>query len=1097
MQEPNIKIISAGAGSGKTYRLTQEMVKLLRDGTRASGIIATTFTSKAAAELQERVRTKLLEEGLTEQANDLSNALIGTVHGLGVKLLQRFAFEAGVSPQVAIIADEDQQIMFNQSLAQILTYERVENMNILCDKLGLSKKTGNYDWRRDVRQLVDVARANAFSKDILNESKKRSFDTFQQFMGEPFTSEIAYNEKLLELLNQTIEVLENNADETKVTNDATGELKILRNDLRQRESLQWHQWVKIGKTKVGAKSRDAAQELIDFSKIHTQFPQFQDNIKNFIYNLFDIVIEGISEYERFKKQRGLIDYTDMEVLVRLLLDNPSVLEVLHDELDLLMVDEFQDTSPIQLDIFLKLSKISKHSIWVGDPKQSIYGFRGAEPRLMQAIIQHVGIRNEDILKDSWRSRPDIVDATNAIFTKAFDDLPAEQVALNAKRKDGENQKDALIHWHFAFDNGGDTRKRQPANPWTENCMAESLKVFLERQHPILPKGEKDYRAAKAGDVAILCRTNDQCKTVAEALHRVGLKAAMSRTGLLETAEAKLVFAVLRYILNKHDSLSIAEILLLAEKQDLSEIIEHRLDFLERIGEGNYDWAWAVENDFIYKINILRKEIIELSSNEILNLVLEELDLRRIIAAWGNSAQRLENIDVIRKFSLQYEETCHRLHTAASLGGFLLWLSNLQDREEDKQSSGEGSDAVNVLTYHRSKGLEYAVLVLGNLENNLRDQVFGISIQPLSTANTEGGNAINLDDILGNRWLRFWVNPYADLFKNTELEERINASNAKAEATLAALSEEARILYVGITRARDYLIFPTSQTPTRWLNRTWHKGKEDFPTLETGNDTPFEWAGKYLVKEFEEFSYEKDFGYAEAAIEKIEYIEERDGKRAFSPYKIDIEKETSVFENRSNIYDTTGNVTASGAWQEGYAPPLVLKEDAQAQRVAKAFNSYLTAAPKTGRLAMAKSIVERYDISEMIDYQVFVKNGDAFFEFLNKKFDIKNILHRYPIRADFDGRLVESELDFFIEISKSNGQNTFHTEGAALILNNDFSGDYKKIKGEASRCALKMAWLKKAVAKMYQPHDMPTLDMPIKIETYVHFLMQGVLIKLDV
>ncbi len=1095
MQEPNIKIISAGAGSGKTYRLTQEMVTLLRDGTRASGIIATTFTSKAAAELQERVRTKLLEEGLTEQANDLSNALIGTVHGLGVKLLQRFAFEAGVSPQVAIIADEDQQIMFNQSLAQILTYERVENMNILCDKLGLSKKTGNYDWRRDVRQLVDVARANAFSKDILNESKKRSFDTFQQFLGEPFTSEIAYNEKLLELLNQTIEALENNADETKVTNDAIGELKILRNDLRQRESLQWHQWVKIGKTKVGAKSRDAAQELIDFSKIHTQFLQFQDNIKNFIYNLFDIVIEGISEYERFKMQRGLIDYTDMEVLVRLLLDNPSVLAVLHDELDLLMVDEFQDTSPIQLDIFLKLSKIAKHSIWVGDPKQSIYGFRGAEPRLMHAIIQHVGIRDEDILKDSWRSRPDIVDISNAIFTKAFDDLPAEQVALNAKRKDGKDQKDALIHWNFTFDNGGDTRKRQPASPWTENCIAESLKVFLERQHFILPKGEKDCRAARAGDVAILCRTNDQCKTVADALHRVGLKAAMARTGLLETAEAKLVFAVLRYILNKHDSLSIAEILLLAEKQDLSEIIEHRLDFLERIGEGNYDWTWAVENDFIYKINILRKEIIELSSNEILNLVLEELDLRRIIATWGNSAQRLENIDVIRKFSLKYEETCHRLHTAASLGGFLLWLSNLQDREEDKQSSGEGADAVNVLTYHRSKGLEYAVLVLGNLENNLRDQVFGISIQPITvTANgvrQEGGNAINLDDILGNRWLRFWVNPYADLFKNTELEERINASNAKAEATLAALSEEARILYVGITRARDYLIFPTSQTPTRWLNRTWHKGKEDFPTLEIGNDTPFEWAGKYLVKEFEEFSYEKDFAYAEAAIEKIEYIEERDGKKTFLPYKIDIEKEFIAFENKAA---STGE-----ALQEGYAPPLILKEDAQPQRVAKAFNSYLTAAPETGRLAMAKSIVERYDVSEMIDYQAFVKNGDAFFEFLNKKFDIKNMLHRYPIRADFDGRLVESEVDFFIEISKNNDEkstNVIAKNEAILILNNDFSGDYKKIKSEASRCAIKMCWLKKAVIKMYQPDNIP-LVVPIKIETYVHFLMQGVLVKLDV
>ena len=117
----NIKIISAGAGSGKTYRLTQEMVRLMREGVRAGGIIATTFTKKAAAELQERVRVKLLSEGLTEQAEDLTNALVGTVHSLGVKLLQRFAYEAGISPEVAIIAEEDQQILFNQSLATVLT----------------------------------------------------------------------------------------------------------------------------------------------------------------------------------------------------------------------------------------------------------------------------------------------------------------------------------------------------------------------------------------------------------------------------------------------------------------------------------------------------------------------------------------------------------------------------------------------------------------------------------------------------------------------------------------------------------------------------------------------------------------------------------------------------------------------------------------------------------------------------------------------------------------------------------------------------------------------------------------------------------------
>ncbi|MGA1583796.1 MAG: UvrD-helicase domain-containing protein, partial [Saprospiraceae bacterium] len=136
----DLKIISAGAGSGKTYRLTRELTKLLTDGLRPEGIFATTFTRKAAAELQERVRISLLAEGFTDQANALSNALIGTVHSLGVKLLQRFSFEAGVSPQVSIIAEEDGQHIFNQSIAMVLGSEVTEKMEGLCDRLGLNKK---------------------------------------------------------------------------------------------------------------------------------------------------------------------------------------------------------------------------------------------------------------------------------------------------------------------------------------------------------------------------------------------------------------------------------------------------------------------------------------------------------------------------------------------------------------------------------------------------------------------------------------------------------------------------------------------------------------------------------------------------------------------------------------------------------------------------------------------------------------------------------------------------------------------------------------------------------------------------------------------
>jgi ATP-dependent helicase/nuclease subunit A len=889
-----------------------------------------------------------------------------------------------------------------------------------------------------------------------------------------------YNNQLLDLINGAIDNLDNSADETKVTKDGIGELKLLRNELRSRGTLHWFNWVKLTKIKIGAKSKGHVEDLVEFAKIHVQFPEFQRDIRDFIYTLFDIAGEAIAEFDRFKKQRALIDYTDMEVLVRGLLEDPSVIAVLKDELDLLMVDEFQDTSPIQLDVFLKLSKIAKHSIWVGDPKQSIYGFRGAEPRLMQAILEHVGIKDEDILKDSWRSRPDIVFATNAIFKKAFTDLPIEQIALNPKRPDMDLQTDALIHWHFQLDSDGDKRNK-PNAEWFNSCIAEQIKVMLERGVYILPKGEKQVRLAQHGDVAVFCRSNKQCTDMAENLHRAGLKAAIARTGLLATAEAKLVLAVLRYLLNRHDSLAVAEILLLAERFELSEIIEDRLSFLEEIGEENYSWEWAASNekgksnDFIVSINKLRLESKELSANEILNLILEDLDLRRIIAAWGNKAQRLENVDVIRKMCLQYENACNRLHSAATLGGFLLWLAEKAEAEEDTQSSGENMDAINVLTYHKSKGLEYPICIMGSLEQPMRNDVFGVEI--VSDTVDEGnpdtvGKGVNLDDILSGRWLRFWVNPYADQFRNTELEDRINSSDAKAAKTLSVLAEEARLLYVGITRARDYCIFPTYQGGvTKWLNRAWHQGKEEFPTLETGNETPFEWNGRYLTKDFDEVWYPKDFGFAEIPTERTEYMETRAGKRQFQAYKMELEKEFFSVGTPLKVGDT-----------EGYASAMPLKEDAAAIKVYKAYTTYLTACDPQpmdlhANLHLAKQIAERCDIKEMIDSQWFVRQANSLFDFLHQKFAIENMARRYPIRGHHNGRLFETEISFFIE----------QKDGSLIVILSSEVSDTKKIRSDAMAYPTRMALINKALKKVFGER---------RILNYVHYPLLGAMVVLD-
>jgi ATP-dependent exoDNAse (exonuclease V) beta subunit len=1072
-----LKIISAGAGSGKTYRLTQEMVALLRDGVRASGIIATTFTTKAAAELQERVRVKLLEEGLTDAANDLTNALIGTVHGLGVKLLKRFAFEAGVSPEVVIIADEDQQALFNKSLATILTLERIQKMEHYSNRLGLNKRE-IYDWRREVKMLTDAARANDFSFEVLEESKVKSFKSLEQFL--PPVSDLAdeeWNTRLANLLRETINELANGEDTTKVTSGGINNLKTALNTLSVKGGLDWYEWVKLSKLKVGAKSREAIQGLVQFTKEHDAHPAFRADIQQFIYGIFDIAIAALQEYDLYKKQRGLIDYIDMEIHVKRLLDNPVVLEVLQSELDLLMVDEFQDTSPIQLEIFYKLSKIANHSVWVGDPKQSIYGFRGADPQLMQAIIDQTGgIHPADIQEYSWRSREDIVHLTNALFTKAFSALPVEQVALKPMRTKAGNPNnahfkgepiemdDAIMHWHFQFDG----EKRMPGRPWMENCMAQAIKRLLEREKLVFPKEEGRYRPVQPGDIAVLCRSNHECQEVAEALHRTGLKAAISRVGLLSTAEAKLILACLKVILNKNDSLSIAEILLLASERSIEYIIEDRLDFLERWESGQKTERWANSDRVIQQLNDLRKQVQDLSSAEILNLLLEQLDLRRIIIRWGKSNQRMDNIDVIRQLSLQYEEACNRLHTAASLGGFLLWLNELERDGKDFQGSGEGDDAINVMTYHKSKGLEWPVVICHSLEGRLRDNVWGLSLVAES-------KEVDLNNILGNRWLRYWINPYSDQQNGTNLLEKINASPVKKEATEAALREEARLLYVGITRARDYLVFPTRAVATRWLNRIWHDGAEDHPTITfDDHEMPFEWNDQYILKDtWDDLIFPRDFTQVDPQEGEIKYFAGSPGGTSYKPYEIDLSKESF---NDEFEYAVLNKYT--------YESPLPIDSPENAYQVAKALKAFLTADrlqyTADVRDNMVRGYLKRYETEETTTAEHFLSRSFAFYQRLEQEYQIIASHRKYPIRFFYKGRLFEKIIDLVLETD----------EGLVLIQHSGFTGDASKWEHKIQKGELAdfMFLAKRAIQEIFNEP---------RIHTVIHFVMGSGMIEVDI
>ena len=1077
----NIEVLSAGAGSGKTYTLTQRMVGLLKNGVRPAGIMATTFTKKAAAELQERVRVSLLKEGMTEAANELGEALIGTVHSIGTRLLQRFAFEAGVSPLVEIIADGDEQRLFNESLSQVLTEQRIERMNLLADRLGLTKKGigETYDWRRDIRNLTDVARANNFNAKTLETSKLRSWEKFERLLPPvQNTDPVVWNNRLLSAIDQTVAALEaNEADTTKVTKDAMEILKQFQNQLKYRGELYWHEWVKIAKTNPGAKSRDLMEDLRQIAFSHDQHPHFHQDIKGYIELVFDIATDALHEYEQYKKKRGLIDYTDMETYVSSLLRVETVRETLREELDLLLVDEFQDTSPIQLDIFLQISQLSRHSIWVGDPKQSIYGFRGAEPALMQAIIRATGgVKDENILKKSWRSRPDIVHATNAIFERAFEDMPKEQIVLEPAFDEPPtapaNVGLALQHWHFKSDLD---ERRPPGAPWFDNCIADQVRILLAQKPLIFNKKRDETRALRPGDIAILCRSNRQCLSMADALHRAGLKAAIARNGLLETSEAKLTLACLKYLLTPSDSLAAAEILFLTGSMDLQEIVERRLMYLaEEVDPAlvaepgfkrqyNFAGGWG-DAPILNQLLALRPRTADLSASEILNLLLEELELRRAAIQLGNPDQRLDNLDRLRRYALDYESACQRLHSAASLGGFLLWFNQLADNELDAQGSGETEDSVKVLTYHRSKGLEYPLTICHALEQNLKEQVWGLNLVS-EVAEPD------LDNILGNRWLRFWVNPYADQLRNTPLEEALSQTEEAVEARRTALEEEARLLYVGLTRARDYLVFPTTAKGTGWLNRVFNRGDESIPTLDSNsNETPFYQAGKPILIETEIIYKPKDFPETLPDETPVKYHATRQGKSL--PIRQPLLIDTQIAPS-SSPEPSLGDPLAWGNWLE-------FKGDYSAA-IGKAVATFLSADEPTLATAYRTSIAQKQlqirGVAEQVSAAQLLHQSEAFRAFLVQKFQPLKIQGKYAAEAFLGKRLLKLEADLYLETEK----------GAVVIAFAHFAEGMKKWKQQATAQTPSLAWWRELEQSKRSDSATPS---DRSVEYWVVFLIEG-------
>ncbi len=808
----HITFISAGAGSGKTHRLTEILhQELLDQQVQPSGVIATTFTRKAAAELRERVRSHLLKQGQINLATAMGQARIGTINSICGQLLERFAFEAGMPPEQRVLEENQAALLLNKAVDRVLDCERLDNLLAVARRLGLEDTNqqgdfANTNWRDELRKLLSQLRTNDIDLELSRGFAARNADDMLKHFPKPTTADL--NSELLHSIPKVLDLLQAAASDKKNTEAYITLLTRFHYEL-QHGNARWSDWAKLAKEAPEAKLKPLVTTLSETIGRYAEHPDLHGDIRAYLEQVFGLAIDVLKVYEHSKREFGVLDFADQEHALLKLLDNTAVAQVLEDELDLIMVDEFQDTSPMQLAIFLKLSRFAKKVYWVGDIKQAIYGFRGSDCALMQAILKalpDMGGKKE-VLPNSWRSRSELVELTNDVFNKAFSNsLETKDIELIPTRTD-QLPGPAFANWVL----DGKNAELQV------NALAEGISQLLASRYQVFDKTRQEARAMRLGDITVLCYSHSNVAKVTAALATLGIPCSTTQPGLLATAEATLALACLRRLNDPTDTLATAQIISLTETEGPESWVAERLRYLNA-GHPKAQWRELSLGEYsqhplVAAVAQLRTDLPVLTPVEALQRLIAECDLPTRVTGWSTSTalaqKRLANLDALIDLAQQYEDLCRNGLGAASISGLLLWLDDVANAKSDALAT-PALDAVQVMTHHASKGLEWPVVILMDLARDISDRLWSVSAQ--------SNSAFDPHKPLHDRFIRYWPWPLGKQ-KAVPLSETFEQT-AMGQACRAEAAEEAkRLLYVSMTRARDLLVIARSSRKItgEWLD----------------------------------------------------------------------------------------------------------------------------------------------------------------------------------------------------------------------------------------------------------------------------------------
>ncbi len=811
-----IKMINAGAGSGKTYKITELLYESVNnENVPPSSIFATTFTNKAAAELLQRVRQKFLEKAGTstsekDKAALINEARIGTLHSLCAEYLKRFALDLGLSPDVEVLEEDAAASLFRIAMDEE-DAKKLQDLDRLGEKLSIIKNPRGGNEPLDfAKGIANEAVANGIDADELPCMAERSWELYNKLLDES-CGEVTQSISKTEFIRVGKQVLKALEETGKANNQKWHKnfKRILSDKLKK-----WSDWEK--EIDFGKKIADIVEPYTRVQSKLGQCADFRSDIKNFIQLSYEVAANSMKRYRELKDNRGVLDFADLERQFLILLDNPLVKDVLKAELSLLMVDEFQDTNPMQLAIYLKLTNLVDKAVFVGDLKQAIYGFRGSDPELMLALqnaLQKQGVEIEK-LDTSRRSTTSIVEHCNAVFSPIFGEKETTLKVwsdLKWQPSCGSPELFSIIQ----TERSKDDRNRS---------FTEKLKQFLHSSPKVLDKDTNVERKMHWGDVGILVRKNSDAIALAESLTEAGIPAQCDQPGLLEEPEVVLVRALMAIASSSDNRIAYAE----ARSIIYSESVD---DWLSELFADGAEPSGLLSDDLIRKLDILRDKRQQFSPTELLTSVIGSINVVSMIRRWDVSAfktqQRLANLDAFNRLVEQYEQAALAQGLPVTQVGLNQFLKKAVSNKVDIKGQPTGH-AVSVLTIHKAKGLEWPCVILAFLDKERKEPLFGITVQ-------NDNDDFNVSAPLKDRWVTF-LPPYSSDKSNGTVKKALKTTKFGQKRLAKANEEEHRLLYVAFTRARNYLAtFHDGKSNDKRINSLL--GERDYDFADISNTWP--------------------------------------------------------------------------------------------------------------------------------------------------------------------------------------------------------------------------------------------------------------------